>query len=214
MRPTQPLVFTLLLLSVFHVISGQNIGGGLITVPPSNTRAITVDYDHNRFLLDGQPFRYISGSFHYFRAVPESWRKIIRLMKAAGLNAVSTYVEWSLHNPKDGVYNWTGIADLESFITICKEEDMFVLLRPGPYICAERDLGGFPVWLLNKYPNINLRTTDSSEYVVHKWTSYDRLSRFLLFWFMFIKLRSDHISKSIILVLILSLLKSYNLNKN
>lgn len=164
MRPTQPPVFTLLLLSLFYVVPGQNIGGGLITVPPSNIRAITVDYDHDRFLLDGQPFRYISGSFHYFRAVPESWRKIIRLMKAAGLNAVSTYVEWSLHNPKDGVYEWTGIADLENFITICKEEDMFVLLRPGPYICAERDLGGFPVWLLNKYPNINLRTTDSSEY--------------------------------------------------
>lgn len=163
MRPTLPLVFPFLLLALFHVNSGQNTAGGLITVPPSNTRAITVDYDHDHFLLDGQPFRYISGSFHYFRAVPESWRKIIRLMKAAGLNAVSTYVEWSLHNPKDGVYEWTGIADLENFLSICKEEDMFVLLRPGPYICAERDLGGFPVWLLNKYPNINLRTTDSSE---------------------------------------------------
>lgn len=61
-------------------------------------------------------------------------------MRAAGLNAVSTYVEWSLHNSREGVYDWNEIADLEQFIRIAAEEDLFVILRPGPYICAERDL--------------------------------------------------------------------------
>lgn len=60
-------------------------------------------------------------------------------MRAAGLHAVTTYVEWSLHNPRDGVYDWTGIADLEKFIQLAAKQDLLVILRPGPYICAERD---------------------------------------------------------------------------
>lgn len=74
-----------------------------------------------------------------------------------------SYVEWSLHNPRDGVYVWTGIADLERFIRLAVDADLLVILRPGPYICAERDMGGFPYWLLTKYPNIQLRTADISK---------------------------------------------------
>lgn len=84
-------------------------------------------------------------------------------MRAAGLNAVTTYVEWSLHNPKDGVYSFEGIGDIEQFIKYAAQEDLLVILRPGPYICAERDMGGFPYWLLTKYPNIKLRTYDNGE---------------------------------------------------
>lgn len=61
-------------------------------------------------------------------------------MRAAGLNAVTTYVEWSLHNPKQNIYNWQGMADLERFIRLAAQEDLYVILRPGPYICAERDM--------------------------------------------------------------------------
>lgn len=72
--------------------------------------------------------------------MPNTWGHKLRTMRAAGLNAVSTYVEWSLHNPEDGVYKWDGIADLMRFIQLAAEEDLLVLLRPGPYICAERDM--------------------------------------------------------------------------
>jgi beta-galactosidase len=93
-------------------------------------------------------------------------------MRAAGLKVVTTYVEWSLHNPKDDVYDWTGIADLENFIRLAALEDLLVILRPGPYICAERDMGGFPYWLLQKYPRILLRTYDQNyRYEVSKWYS-------------------------------------------
>ncbi|KAH8243823.1 hypothetical protein KR032_010419 [Drosophila birchii] len=126
----------------------------------SANRTFTVDYDHDRFLKDGKPFRFIAGSFHYFRAHPGTWQRHLRTMRAAGLNAVTTYVEWSLHNPRDGVYVWSGIADLERFIRLAVGEDLLVILRPGPYICAERDMGGFPYWLLKKYPGIQLRTAD------------------------------------------------------
>ncbi|XP_017111219.1 beta-galactosidase [Drosophila elegans] len=126
----------------------------------SANRTFTVDYDNDQFLKDGKSFRFIAGSFHYFRAHPATWQRHLRTMRAAGLNAVTTYVEWSLHNPRDGVYVWSGIADLEHFIRLAVGEDLLVILRPGPYICAERDMGGFPYWLLNKYPGIQLRTAD------------------------------------------------------
>lgn len=71
--------------------------------------------------------------------MPQTWQQKLRTMRAAGLNAVTTYVEWSLHNPKDGVYTWEGIADIEHFIRLASAEDLLVILRPGPYICAERD---------------------------------------------------------------------------
>ncbi|KYQ56701.1 Beta-galactosidase [Trachymyrmex zeteki] len=72
-----------------------------------------------------------------------------------------TYVEWSLHEPEPGQFNWSGDADLVNFLNIAQEEDLFVLLRPGPYICAERDMGGLPYWLLREVPNIKLRTKDA-----------------------------------------------------
>ena len=61
-------------------------------------------------------------------------------MRAAGLNAVTTYVEWSLHNPKPDTYVWNGMGDIERFVRLAAEEDLLVILRPGPYICAERDM--------------------------------------------------------------------------
>ncbi|XP_055616987.1 beta-galactosidase-like [Toxorhynchites rutilus septentrionalis] len=135
-------------------------------------RSFSIDYEKNTFLMDGKPFRFVSGSFHYFRALPGSWRHILRSMRAAGLNAVMTYIEWSTHEPTEGEYKWDGIANLEQFIRIAEEEDLYVILRPGPYICAERDMGGFPYWLLTKYPNIKLREYDS-DYLraIDKWYS-------------------------------------------
>ena len=120
-----------------------------------------IDYENDQFLLDGRPFRYVSGSFHYFRTPRQYWRDRLRKMRAAGLNAISTYVEWSLHQPSETEWRWTGEADLIEFLNIAQEEDLLVLLRPGPYICAERDFGGLPYWLLTRVPDIKLRTNDS-----------------------------------------------------
>lgn len=103
-------------------------------------RSFRVDYLNDRFLKDGEPFRFIAGSLHYFRSLPQTWPSRLRTLRAAGLNAVTTYVEWSLHNPRDGEYTWSGIADLERFIRLAADENLLVILRPGPYICAERDM--------------------------------------------------------------------------
>ncbi|XP_062536479.1 beta-galactosidase-like [Armigeres subalbatus] len=147
------LVFIAVAVAISCPVNGQRL-------LDNRQRTFTVDYDNNTFLLDGAPFQYVAGSFHYFRAMPEAWGSILKSMRAAGLNAITTYVEWSMHNPKEGVYNWKGIADIEQFIQMAHNEDLLVILRPGPYICAERDMGGFPYWLLHKYPGIQLRTAD------------------------------------------------------
>ncbi|GAB0088674.1 Beta-galactosidase [Sergentomyia squamirostris] len=170
-------MWKILILAFFHIVLVksqlilQSQSDNLEVLSELNERKFEIDYDNNTFLLDGRPFRYVSGSFHYFRAPRESWRQKLRTMRATGLNAVSTYVEWSLHNPKNnGQYIWDGMADLEHFLDLAQQEDLLVILRPGPYICAERDMGGFPYWLLTKYPHIQLRTYDSDyKAEVAKW---------------------------------------------
>ncbi|XP_023291494.2 beta-galactosidase [Lucilia cuprina] len=155
-----------------------------ITLNPNVTmnRTFTIDHEAHTFLMDGKPFRYVSGSFHYFRALPDAWHKRLRTMRSAGLNVLDTYVEWSLHNPHDGVYDWTDIADVERFIELAQKEGIYVILRPGPYICAERDNGGLPHWLFGKYPGIQLRTNDANyTHEVSVWYSklMPKMQRFL-----------------------------------
>lgn len=104
----------------------------------ANNRTFRIDYDNNVFLKDGKPFQSVCGEFEYFRVHPRRWRQILRIMRAAGLNTVATYTEWSFHNPYDGEYVWTGMANIEKFVQIAAEEDLLVIFRLGPYINAER----------------------------------------------------------------------------
>ncbi|KAI1304948.1 Beta-galactosidase [Halotydeus destructor] len=124
------------------------------------SRTFRIDYDNNQFLKDGQPFRYVSGSFHYFRVPRELWRERLTKMRLAGLNAVSTYVEWSTHEPEPGQF--VQLEDVTNFIKIAHQVGLLVLLRPGPYICAERDFGGYPYWLLRDNQSMVLQTYDPS----------------------------------------------------
>jgi beta-galactosidase len=119
--------------------------------------AFGIEGDH--FVLDGKPFQIISGEMHYARVPREYWRDRLRKARAMGLNTVSTYVFWNAHEPRPGVYDFSGSLDVAAFIRMAQEEGLYVILRPGPYSCAEWDLGGFPAWLLAD-PNIVLRSTD------------------------------------------------------
>ena len=105
-----------------------------------------IDGDH--FVLDGKPFQIISGEMHYARIPREYWRDRLKKARAMGLNTVATYVFWNVHEPKPGLYDFSGGADVAEFIRIAQQEGLYVILRPGPYSCAEWDLGGFPAWLL------------------------------------------------------------------
>ena len=96
---------------------------------------------------------------HYPRIPREYWRARLKMARAMGLNTISTYVFWNLHEPKPGVYDFSGQLDVAEFIREAQEEGLHVILRPGPYVCAEWDLGGLPSWLLAD-PQIVLRSDD------------------------------------------------------
>lgn len=111
------------------------------------------------FLLDGTPFRVLSGAIHYFRVHPGQWRERIRAAKLMGLNTIETYVAWNEHAPEPDVFDVAGRLDLGAFLDAVAEEGLFAIVRPGPYICAEFDNGGLPGWL-TRVPGIVLRTSD------------------------------------------------------
>nr|XP_045002833.1 beta-galactosidase-1-like protein isoform X2 [Jaculus jaculus] len=131
----------------------------LSPLPQAEARSFLVDRKNDRFLLDGVPFRYVSGSLHYFRVPRVLWADRLSKMYLSGLNAVQFYVPWNYHEPEPGVYNFNGSRDLIAFLTEAARANLFVILRPGPYICAEWEMGGLPSWLLQK-PKIHLRTSD------------------------------------------------------
>ncbi|MEV6759693.1 glycoside hydrolase family 35 protein [Streptomyces sp. NPDC051105] len=111
------------------------------------------------FLLDAQPFQIISGGLHYFRVHPQQWADRLHKARLMGLNTVETYVPWNLHERRPGEFRMDGALDLPRFIELAAAEDLHVLLRPGPYICAEWEGGGLPSWLLAE-PGIVLRSSD------------------------------------------------------
>jgi len=112
------------------------------------------------FLLDGQPFQIISGEMHPARIPAEYWRHRIRMAKAMGCNTISVYLFWNYHESEEGVYDFTtGNHNIAEFMKIVQEEDMWLILRPGPYVCAEWELGGIPPYLL-RIPDIKLRCMD------------------------------------------------------
>jgi beta-galactosidase GanA len=114
----------------------------------------------SEFLLDGQPFQIISGEMHPARIPLEYWRHRIMMAKAMGCNTISAYVFWNYHETEDGIFDFTsGNHNLSEFFKIVQEEGMWLILRPGPYVCAEWDLGGIPPYLLRN-PDIKLRCID------------------------------------------------------
>jgi len=112
-----------------------------------------------QFTLDGKPFRVISGEMHYPRIPKEYWHARLKMAKAMGLNAITTYVFWNEHEPTPGVYDFTGNNDVAEFIHEAQQEGLYVILRPGPYVCAEWEFGGYPAWLL-KDPTTVIRSSD------------------------------------------------------
>jgi beta-galactosidase len=99
------------------------------------------------FLLDGEPFRVLSGALHYFRVHPGQWADRIRKARQLGLNTIETYVAWNAHAPVEGSFLLEGGLDLGRFLDLVAAEGMFAIVRPGPYICAEWTNGGLPTWL-------------------------------------------------------------------
>jgi beta-galactosidase len=111
-------------------------------------QASSLRVEGDQFVLDARPFQIISGEMHYPRIPREYWRDRLRKARAMGLNTISTYVFWNLHEPKAGTFDFSGQLDVAEFIREAQQEGLHVILRVGPYVCSEWDLGGYPAWLL------------------------------------------------------------------
>ncbi len=141
-----------LLAIAFAVVSGAAVGQA--PRPAHHTFALSP----TDFLLDGKPFQIRSGEMHPARIPAEYWRHRIRMAKAMGLNTIAAYIFWNYHEQTEGTFDFsTGNRDIARFIRIAQEEGMWVLLRPGPYVCAEWDFGGLPPYLLRD-PELRVRS--------------------------------------------------------
>ena len=141
---------------------GSSAGGTREGGAPA--KSFTVEGD--QFVLDGTPFRILSGEIHYFRIPRIYWEDRLRRVKALGFNAIQTYIPWNFHEENEGETSFEGDRDFLAFLSLADELGLLVLLRPGPYICAEWDWGGLPAWLFRggMKKGIKIRTWDT-EYI-------------------------------------------------
>ena len=112
-----------------------------------------------RFLLNGDPYTVKAAELHYPRIPCEYWDNRIKLCKALGMNTICMYVFWNVHESRPGEFDFSGQNDIRAFVELCRDNGMNVIVRPGPYVCAEWEMGGLPWWLLKK-KDIRLREND------------------------------------------------------
>jgi beta-galactosidase len=119
------------------------------------------------FLLNGKPIQILSGEMHFARIPREYWADRLAKARAMGLNTVCTYVFWNAHEAQEGKFDFTGMLDVAEFVRQAQKAGLLVILRPGPYACAEWDFGGLPPWLLKdsdlKVRCMNKRYIDASK---------------------------------------------------
>lgn len=127
----------------------------------------------DQFYLNGEPFKIISGSIHYFRVVPEYWRDRLEKLRAMGCNTVETYVAWNMHEPEKGRFSFEGMQDIARFLRTAQELGLYAIVRPSPYICAEWEFGGLPAWLLTD-GEVRVRSREG-RFLSHVASYYERL---------------------------------------
>ena len=119
----------------------------------------TFTYEGENFYLNEKPYTVLSGAMHYFRIPAEYWHDRLLKLRECGFNTVETYTSWNLHEPREGEFNFSGNLDIARYIDTAREVGLNVILRPGPYICAEWEFGGLPAWILT-YDKMPLRCYD------------------------------------------------------
>jgi beta-galactosidase len=163
-------LFTITLILAAFLSCAQN-SAAQPAAPTRHTFAVA----KGQFQLDGHSYQILSGEMHYPRVPRAYWRDRFRKARAMGLNTITTYVFWNLHESRPGVYDFSGQNDVTEYIREAQQEGLNVILRPGPYVCAEWELGGYPSWLL-KDRNLTLRSTDP-KYIAAMNSWFARLAK-------------------------------------
>jgi len=130
----------------------------------------TFEAGKNEFMLNGKPYIIRAGELHYSRIPREYWDHRIKMAKAMGMNTVCIYLFWNFHEQQEGVFDFTGQKDVAEFVRLIQKNGMYCILRPGPYVCAEWDMGGLPWWLLKK-KDLQVRRR-SDEFFMSKVKTY------------------------------------------
>lgn len=120
----------------------------------------TFEIGDRAFLLNGEPFVIKAAELHYPRIPKPYWEQRIKMCKAMGMNTICLYIFWNYHEPEEGKFDFSGQKDIAAFCRLTQENGMYIIVRPGPYVCAEWEMGGLPWWLLKK-KDIKLREHDS-----------------------------------------------------
>ena len=156
MKPTSKILLSLALMSSLTA-------SGFAAVPsaaaPQTTSKNTFATGDKTFLLNGKPFVVKAAEIHYPRIPRQYWEHRIKMCKALGMNTICIYIFWNIHEQREGVYDFYGQNDVAEFCRLAKKNGMYVIVRPGPYVCAEWEMGGLPWWLLKK-KDIRLREQD------------------------------------------------------
>lgn len=140
------IVLSLFVLFVSIASSAQTFSFGT----KKNPKGETIEVDSHGLILNGKHFIPVMGEIHYARVPASDWRREIRKMRAGGITVVATYVFWIHHEEEEGMWNWSGNRDLHAFLNVCKEENMPVVLRIGPFCHGEVYQGGIPEWIVSK----------------------------------------------------------------
>ena len=146
---------------ISKVVTASLLSAGLFLCAPSAASAKTETFGvgNKTFLLNGKPFIVKAAEVHYPRIPRPYWEQRIKMCKSLGMNTLCLYVFWNIHEQEEGRIDFTGNNDVAEFIRLAQKNGMYVIVRPGPYVCAEWEMGGLPWWLLKK-KDIRLREQD------------------------------------------------------
>jgi len=145
-----------------RVLQGAAAASTLALLPAQAQATARFTIGPNDFLLDGKPLQIRCGEMHFSRVPREYWSHRLKTIKAMGLNSVCAYLFWNYHEWREGTYDWAGQRDAAAFCRLAQQEGLWVILRPGPYACAEWEMGGLPWWLLKQPGDNFLRTARKS----------------------------------------------------
>ena len=123
------------------------------------------------FLLDGKPFAILAAEVHYPRIPQPYWEQRIKMCKALGMNALCIYIFWNVHEQREGEFDFTGGNDIRAFVLLAQKHGLYVIVRPGPYVCAEWEMGGLPWWLLRKR---DVRLREQDPYFMERLECFER----------------------------------------